>query len=72
MMTRTTKSRDSAFYEIGNYNHYYNNRRPHQSLWNFTPAYVHEVNNNTLILQRLKELKERSKEARRLYWEGSR
>jgi len=62
----------SARYEIGDYTDHYNNRRPHQSLWNFTPAYVHEVNNNSLILQRLKELKERSKEARRLYWEGSR
>ncbi len=35
---------DSAMYEIGNYIHYYNYKRPHQSLWNFTPAHIHEVN----------------------------
>lgn len=64
--------RDSAFYEIGNYNHYYNYERPHQSLWNFTPAHIHEVNNNTLIIQELKEIKHRSRQARRLYWEGLR
>ncbi len=61
---------DSAHYEIGNYNHYYNYERPHQSLWNFTPAHIHEVNNNTLILEELKALKEKSRLARRLYWEG--
>lgn len=64
--------RDSAIYEIGNYNHYYNYERPHQALWNFTPAHIHEVNNNILILLELKELKHKSREARRLYWEGLR
>jgi len=45
----------------------YNHERPHQNLWNFTPAHIHEVNNNTL-----KELKQKSKLARRSYWHGVR
>ena len=28
-------------YETGDYTDHYNNKRPHQYLWNFTPAYVH-------------------------------
>jgi transposase InsO family protein len=60
----------SARYEIGRYIDHYNTHRPHQSLWNFTPHRVHEVNNNTLILQELNDLKHRSRLARKLYWEG--
>ncbi len=35
--------------EVGLYIFTYNNERPHQNLWNFTPAYVHSVNNNFLL-----------------------
>ncbi len=47
----------SGRYEIGNYVTFYNTERPHQALWNFTPATVHELNNNTLLLAKLEELK---------------
>ena len=34
----------------GIFNHY-NHRRPHQALMNFTPSYVHQINNKTLLCQ---------------------
>jgi putative transposase len=58
----------SAREEIGRYMEFYNQRRPHQALFNFTPARVHEVNNRSVVLQELKELKRRSRERRRAYW----
>jgi len=61
----------SARYEIGNYIGSYNTERPHQGLWNFTPAFVHETNNNTLLLEKLAQLKYEAKMKRRLYWEGT-
>ena len=48
----------SAWEEIGSYIYTYNHKRPHQSLWNFTPAHIHEVNNNTKILEELERLKQ--------------
>jgi len=62
----------SAREEIGTYIGRYNHERPHQSLWNFTPSHIHEVNNNTLILKELDELKKHAQSMRRLYWEGKR
>ena len=55
---------------IENYIHYYNEERPHQALWNFTPGYVHEVNNKSLILAELKQLKRESKARRKAYWDN--
>lgn len=60
----------STRHEIGNYMNQYNNQRPHQSLWNFTPAYVHEINNKTVIIERLAQLKYETKLKRKAYWEG--
>lgn len=60
----------SGRYEIGYYIHGYNYDRPHQSLWNFTPAHVHEVNNKTKIIEELAQLKYETKLKRRLYWEN--
>jgi putative transposase len=60
----------SARYEIGYYIHGYNYDRPHQSLWNFTPAHVHEVNNKTEIIEELAQLKHETKLKRKLYWEN--
>ena len=60
----------SGRYEIGNYISSYNAERPHQALWNFTPAFVHEVNNNTIFLEKLSQLKYEAKMKRKLYWEG--
>jgi transposase InsO family protein len=58
----------SANEEIAKYIAYYNDERPHQALWNFTPSKVHEINNKSLILAELEELKLISKRRRREYW----
>lgn len=58
----------SAREEIGRYIEFYNQRRPHQALFNFTPAHVHEVNNKSLLLLELKELKRRTRARRKAYW----
>lgn len=58
----------TAIDEIGKYIDFYNNQRPHQSLWNFTPNQVHEINNKTEILKMLKQLKTKSWTTRKEYW----
>lgn len=58
----------SACLEIGSYIAYYNNQRPHQALWNFTPKRIHDVNNKSEILKHLRELKRKTLENRRNYW----
>ena len=45
----------SAREEIGRYLERYHHSRPHQSLMNFTPAHVHEVNNKSRLLAELQE-----------------
>jgi hypothetical protein len=37
-------------------------------VFNFTPAHVHEINNKSVLLQELAELKRRSRERRKAYW----
>jgi putative transposase len=54
---------------IGNYIKWYNEKRPHQSLWNFTPMMVHEMNNKTELLNALNELKRRTWTERKEYWD---
>jgi putative transposase len=58
----------SAREEIGRYIETYNRSRPHQALFNFTPAHVHEINNKSVLLQELNELKRRTRERRKAYW----
>jgi len=58
----------SAREEITKYIEYYNTRRPHQALWNFVPAHVHAVNNKSLILAELQELKFLARRRRQEYW----
>ena len=58
----------SAREEIGRYIETYNRLRPHQALFNFTPAHVHELNNKSALLKELTELKRRSRERRKAYW----
>lgn len=53
---------------IGEYIKWYNERRPHQALWNFTPWLVHETNNKTQMLEALKELKIKTWTERKEYW----
>jgi transposase InsO family protein len=58
----------SAREELGRYGEYYNQRRPHQAVYNFTPAYVHQVNNKSALLQELNEMKRKTRERRKTYW----
>ena len=58
----------SAREEIGRYIAYYNEDRPHQALWNFTPAHVHQVNNKSALLEELRAIKRRTREQRKAYW----
>jgi putative transposase len=58
----------SAREEIGRYIEFYNQRRPHQALFNFTPAHVHQLNNKSMLLQELKEMKKTTREKRKAYW----
>ena len=58
----------SAREEIGRYIEEYNSRRPHQALMNFTPAYVHHVNNKTVLVQERQALKRAARDRRRAYW----
>ncbi len=58
----------SAREEIGRYIDHYNHRRPHQALLNFTPGYVHQVNNKTVLCKERQALKRAARERRRMYW----
>lgn len=58
----------SARDEIGRYIERYHHQRPHQSLMNFTPAHVHELNNKSRLLAKLKEIKRKTREKRKAYW----
>ena len=58
----------SAREEIGRYIQFYNQSRPHQALFNFPPAHVHEVNNKSVLLQELDEMKSKTREKRKAYW----
>lgn len=60
----------TARMELGKYQQHYNRDRPHQSLWNFTPQHVHELNNKSLLLEELKLMKHTTIENRRRYWES--
>ena len=53
---------------IGEYITWYNEKRPHQALWNFTPHMVHEMNNKTMLLNNLKVIKQKTWTERREYW----
>ena len=53
---------------IGEYIEWYNVKRPHQALWNFTPHMVHEMNNKTELMNVLKELKQKTWTTREYYW----
>ena len=58
----------SAKEEIGRYIERYHHNRPHQSLMNFTPAQVHQVNNKSRLMAELKEMKRNTREKRKAYW----
>ena len=54
--------------ELGRYIDSYNQSRPHQALFNFPPAHVHQVNNKSMLLQELNTMKRKTREKRRVYW----
>ena len=58
----------TAYEEIQTYIRWYNEKRPHQALWNFTPWQVHDRNNKTELLKVLRELKQKTWTERRDYW----
>jgi len=58
----------SAKEEIGRYIESYHHSRPHQSLMNFTPAHVHQLNNKSLLLHQLQEMKKTTRDKRKVYW----
>ena len=59
---------ETANHEIAKYMKFYNDERPHQSLWNYPPKYVHELNNKTELLNQLKALKIKCWTERKNYW----
>lgn len=58
----------SAREELGRYIDFYNQSRPHQALYNFTPAHVHQLNNKSLLVQELNEMKRSTRQKRKAYW----
>lgn len=58
----------SAREELGRYIETYNQSRPHQALFNFTPAHVHQLNNKSALLEELKDMKRTTREKRKAYW----
>jgi putative transposase len=60
----------SAKEEIGRYIEFYNNQRPHQSLWNFTPQMIHDLKNKTEALRMLKTIKQKTWTERKIYWQN--
>lgn len=58
----------SAREELGRYIESYNQCRPHQALFNFTPAHVHQLNNKSVLMQDLNEMKRKTREKRKAYW----
>ena len=58
----------SAQEEIDRYIEFYNTCRPHQALMNFTPAYVHLVNNKTALRDELNAMKRAARQRRKAYW----
>jgi hypothetical protein len=57
-------SSEIARKSIGEYIEFYNEKRPHQALWNFTPGYVHRVGNKSEILKEYKRKVQIVKERR--------
>ena len=54
--------------EMERYIAQYNHRRSHQALLNFTPGYVQQINNKTVLWQERQALKRTARDRRRAYW----
>jgi len=57
-------SPEGACLSLGRYIDYYCQRRPHQALWNFTPAHAHAVGNKTLLLEEYRRKVEQARQNR--------
>lgn len=57
-------SPEGARQSLGRYIDYYCHRRPHQALWNFTPAHVHTVGNKTKLVEEYREKVEQARQRR--------
>ena len=55
---------DIARSSLSKYIHEYNEERPHQAIWNFTPGFVHRHGNKSLIYAHYKEKVKFAKEQR--------
>jgi len=53
-----------ARHSLGKYIYQYNERRPHQALWNFTPGYVHRLGNKSVLYAQYKKQVQIAKEQR--------
>ena len=56
-----------ARYSLGAYIYEYNEHRPHQALWNYTPGYVHRLGNKTVLYAQYKKQMQIVKEQRIAY-----
>ena len=60
----TYPSAEVARLSLSRYIRYYNEDRPHQSLWNYPPGYVHRLGNKTKLLAQYKTMVQLVKEQR--------
>jgi hypothetical protein len=60
----TYPTAEVARLSLGRYIRYYNEERPHQSLWNYPPGYVHRLGNKTRLLAQYKTMVQLVKEQR--------
>jgi len=60
----TYPSMDIARQSLARYIEEYNERRPHQALWNYTPGFVHRLGNKTILLEHHKKMVQFVKEQR--------
>jgi putative transposase len=66
----TYPSVEIARQSLARYIEEYNEVRPHQSLWNYTPGHVHRIGNKTRIIQHYKQVVQNVKEQRKRINQG--
>lgn len=63
----TYATTEIARVSLGRYIHQYNEERPHQALWNYTPGQVHRLGNKTQLLAHYQTMIQNVKEHRRRF-----